>query len=114
MPVPELDYRFQDCTMWPRTGDDRYANPVVGEAQTLKVRWEDKQLEMIDPKGQPIKIDALLHTVDIIPVGSILLLSGSSSYMEAVAFDNIPDIKGRHYRKTVGLKRYTDRLPEFS
>jgi hypothetical protein len=112
MPAPESDYRFQTCQMWARTGDDEYGNPIVAPAVQLTVRWENKQLEMIDPKGQPIRIDALVITVDSIPVGSILLLSGSSDYMEAVAYDDIPDVKGRVFRKTVGLKRYTDTLPE--
>jgi hypothetical protein len=112
MPTPETDYRFQTCNMWPRVGDDSYGNPLLGEPQTIKVRWENKQIEMIDPKGQPIRLDALVITVDTIPMGSILLLSGSTDYMEAVAYDNIPDVKGRVFRKTVGLKRYQDALPE--
>lgn len=112
MPAPELDYRFQTCSMWARIGDDEYGNPLLSAPTTLKVRWENKQIEMIDPKGQPVRIDALIQAIVVIPVGSILLLSGSTDYMEAVAFDDIPDVKARAFRKTVGLKRYTDRLPE--
>lgn len=121
MPAPETDYRFQKAQLWQRIGDDEYANPLVSEREELTVRWENKQLEMMNPLGQPIKIDALVITIHTIPVGSIMWLGKAvdlpidlddiTNLMEVVAYDDIPDVKSRAFRKTVGLKRYTDKLP---
>lgn len=122
MPAPELDYRFQRAQLWERIGDDEHANPIISTRVELKVRWENKQIEMLTPSGQPIKIDALVIVVRDIKVGSIMWegceddlpddLSTITKLMEVVAFDNIPDVKGRIQRRTVGLKRYNDKIPE--
>lgn len=122
MPAPELDYRFQRAQLWERIGDDEHSNPIISARVELKVRWENKQLEMLNPSGQPIKIDALVIVIRMIAVGSIMWngceddlpddLTTITNLMEVVAFDNIPDVKGRVFRKTVGLKRYNDKLPE--
>lgn len=121
MPFPEQDYRFQKAQIWQRKGDDPYGNPIIGDRQELTVRWEDKQLEMIDPQGQPIRIDALVIHVCSIEVGSIMWRGCQADLpddevptvglMEVVALDDIPDVKGRAFRKTAGLKRYNDKLP---
>lgn len=122
MPHPETDYRFQKAQMWEYVGDDEYVNPVVSARVELTVRWEYKQIEMLDPKGQPIKLDALVISPEEIPVKSIMWLGKESELpddlstitelMQVVAYDKIPDVKGRVFRKTYGLKRYTDQLPE--
>ena len=71
MPAPEQDYRFQKAQLWQRKGDDAYGNPIIGERQELTVRWEDKQLEMIDPQGQPIRVDALVVHVCDFPFSAV-------------------------------------------
>lgn len=121
MPHPEQDYRFQKAQMWEKVGDDGYGNPIISVRVELCVRWENKQIEMIDPDGQPIRVDALVQYIEDIEVGSIMWLgceddlpdSGipTTKLMEVVAFDDIPDVKGRVFRKTFGLKRYNQLLP---
>lgn len=120
MPAPERDYRFQYAMLWRYIGADEYGNPVVGEGAQIKVRWENKQLEMIDPKGQPIKLDALVQSIEEIPVNSMMwlgceddlpALTDITNLMQVAAYDDIPDVKGRAHRLTYGLKRYNDKFP---
>lgn len=122
MPYPEQDYRFQKAQLWTRRGDDEYGVPLIAARQELTVRWENKQRQMISPSGQPIAVDATVIVVCDVAMGSIMWEGcvadlpddgiPTSGLMEVVAFDNVPDVKGRVFRKTVGLKRYTDKLPE--
>jgi hypothetical protein len=121
MPAPELDYRFQKAQLWQRTGNDEYGNPLLSGREEVKVRWERKELQMIGPDGQPIKIDVLVIAVIEIPNGSIMWegkqgdlpndITTITNLMEVVAYDKIPDVKGRIVRRTYGLKRYNDKLP---
>lgn len=121
MPAPELDYRFQKAQLWMRTGTDEYSNPLLSGRQELVVRWENKQIEMIGPNAQPIKLDALVQAVITIEVGSIMWegreenlpenVEDYTNLMEVVAYDYIPDVKGRVVRRTYGLKRYNQTLP---
>lgn len=121
MPAPELDYRFQFAQLWERSGDDGYANPIIGARQQICVRWENRKAEMLSPTGQSIQVDAMVVVICDIPVGSIMWLGDTASLvgsgipdeglMIVVAFDNTPDVKGRVQRRVAGLKRYNDVLP---
>lgn len=124
MPAPETDYRFQCCVFWERIGDDAYGHPLLSSPIELRVRWENVQVEFLTPDGQPIKVDALVIVTRDIPVGSILWLGRLSdledqqtnitNLMLCIGMDNIPDIKGRVFRRTARMKRYTDNLPTVS
>jgi hypothetical protein len=121
MPAPESDYRFQTAQLWERVGTDEYGEPKVSERESLQVRWENKQRQMIGPNGQPVAVDATVIVTCDIANGSIMWLGcvddlpddeiPLSNLMEVVAFDNTPDVKGRVFRKVVGLKRFNNRLP---
>lgn len=122
MPYPEQDYRFQKAQLWRRRGDDAYGVPLVSAREELTVRWENKQRQMLNPNGQPIAVDATVIVLCDVAMGSIMWEGcdddlpedgvPTSGLMEVVAYDRTPDVKGRITRRRLGLKRYTDKLPE--
>lgn len=121
MPAMELINRHQRAQLWRKVGVDEYNNTRVSAREELVVRWENKRIQTLDPKGQPIDIDAIVHSTCTIEDGSIMWegcaddlpedTSNIDNLMEVVAFNHTPDIKGRVIRKTYALKRYTNRLP---
>lgn len=121
MPYPEQDYRFQRAVLWRYIGDDEYGNPVVQEGIDITVRWEDKQIQIIGPNGQPMSLDATVESIKEIPINSILWKGSTSSistideitgFMQVVTQDKTPDVKARVFRLTYGLKRYNEEFPE--
>lgn len=123
MPTPELDSRHQCAQLWRCVGVDEYSEPLVSAREELKVRWENKSIQMVDPKGTPIRVDAIVHSTCDIEENSIMWLGVASDLPEdeqntdipglmQVAIKNYtPDIKGRIVRRTYGLIRFKDRLP---
>ena len=124
MPAPELDSRHQCAQLWRAVGVDDYSNVKVSEREELKVRWENKSIEVVDPRGIPIKVDAVVHSICEIETDSIMWLGKADDLpedeintdipglMQVVVYNYTPDIKGRVVRRTYGLVRYKDRLPE--
>lgn len=121
MPTPETDDRFQKAQLWVIIGVDNYTNPLLRERIEITVRWEDKTVEILDPKGVPIRIDAFMHSTKEIPTGSILWkgcledlptpATNITNLMQVAFTKTIPDVKNRAVRKTYLLKRFSDRLP---
>lgn len=121
MPAPETDYRFQKAQLWRRVSSDRHGNPTISAREELTVRWEDKEIQVIGPNGQPINLSAMVVVLCDVEQGSIMwkgcedqLPEGgvpTRNLMEVVTIDNIPDVKARNYRKVLGLRRYNNRLP---
>ncbi len=122
MPAPELDSRHQKAQYWKYHSVDNYNRPRVYERCEIMVRWENKQLEIVGPNAEPIKLDGFVHSVIEIPIGSILWKGCAAdipedteditNLMEVVAQDHTPDIKGRVARRWYGLRRFTSKLPE--
>lgn len=121
MPAPELDSRYQCAQLWRAVGVDEYSNVKVSPREELKVRWENKSIEITDPRGIPIRVDAYIHSICEIATDSIMWLGKFSDMpletedipglMQVVVYNYTPDIKGRVVRRTYGLIRFKDRLP---
>lgn len=122
MPDIETIQRFQDAVYWAKSDDDRYGSPKVVAAIALRVRWEQKQAEMLSPQGETISVDAQVVADRALVMGSIMWLgrlvslgtppTPTSDIFQAVAYDDVPDVDNLYIRRTYGLKRYTDALPE--
>lgn len=124
MPAPEVTSRYQKVVLWAKTGVDRYTNTLRGDPVQLTVRWRYTNRDAMDPQGNKIQINATVDTEQDIPMNSLLWLgtlpewnsSGSAAtdtgLMEVVSFDNTPDVKNRVVKRTFGLKRYKNTLPE--
>lgn len=123
MPKPETSFRRQWAVLWPAGGYDEFGQPTVGEPQEIQVRWVNRQSRALSPEGNTITLDASVVTVEDIPVGSIMWegtlddwygigsAGQDSGLMEVVSADYTPDLKGRVWRKNLGLKFYKDTLP---
>jgi len=123
MPPIERVNRHDDAILWDVTGVDAYGEPLRDDPVELKVRWENNRSEMLDANGQSITVDATAVVAQDVTVGALMwqgLLddwygtgsSGSDNGLcQVVAFSKIPDLKGRNYRRTVGLMRFRGTLP---
>lgn len=122
MPHQELAYRKQKAVLWPLEGTDGYGQPVVSDAAVeLDVRWVAKRSEVLDPQGRTIAVDATAVVDREIAVGSSMWLGELAAFdpddedndvMEVKAYNETPDIKNRVARRTVGLLRRGESLPE--
>ena len=123
MPQPETSGRLQKAVLWERDGVDDYGQPTVGEGEELDVRWEFKEEDVLDPRGNPIRVDANAVVSQRIPVGSNMWLGSLNDWpgtgtpepddelMVVVAYQEVPDVRNRVSRRKVYLKRHRDALP---
>lgn len=128
MPRIETSNRYNTVVLCEKSGTDEYNNSTRLAPVEIQVRWEENQGEMLLPDGSTIAVDAYAAVNQNIPNGSILWLgtladwvgtgSGSSDpqvdLMEVVGQRKVPDVKGRVYRRTLGLKRYKSSIPELA
>jgi hypothetical protein len=125
-PIESID-RHQYAVLWPAEAVNEMGEVTVGDPVQIKVRWEDKQTQALNNEGNVVKLDALVVVNQDITKGSKMLLgkltdlpSGVGTgpdvndipgLMEVQIFTSVPDIKGRHKRRVVGLRRFRDELP---
>ncbi len=114
----ESTSRHQKAVLWAANGVDDYGEPKVDAAVEITVRWEEGLQEAVDPNGNTIAVDAVVVVDQAIVVGSIMWLGEKEDLAtppvdlkQVVSFNKIPDIKGRNFRRTVGLIRYSNELP---
>lgn len=123
MPQMEVSYLPQDAVLWPATGVDDDGEVTVGAPVEIRCRWVYKRMETLDRKGSTIALDALVVVDREVADNSLLWLgkledwygTGSAGVgvglHQMVTYSGTPDLKGRVQRRTLGLKRYKDRLP---
>lgn len=124
MPAFETMDLEQVAVLWGKSGTDDYGQPTTATAIEIPVRWLTKRDEVVDAQGNTIALDATVVVERQIAVGSLMAL-GNLSYwvgtgsagdesevMEVVTYEETPDLKGREIRRSVGLKRFRDALPE--
>lgn len=124
MPPPETAFRRQHALVWPAVSFDSYGQyRVASEPTQLLVRFVGKPREMLDPQGNTIAVDATAVVAEDVPIGSIFWpgrledLPGTAQVPEDGLFQVIaapvtPDLKVRAQRRTLGLMRYQDTMPE--
>ncbi len=118
MPAPETISRHQKAVLWTASGFDDYGEPKVDAAIEITVRWEERLQEAVDPNGNTIALDAMVVVNQDVVVGSIMWLGKKDDLAtppvdlkRVMTFNKIPDVKGRISRRTVGLIRYSNKLP---
>jgi hypothetical protein len=126
MPPIESSKRKQDAVYWPIAGVNEHGESYVGDPVALKVRWEYRNEQVVDPKGNVIGVQAVVVVDRVIAPESKMWLGKLSDLsddqldetndeinqlMEVVYYNEVPDLKGRRKRRIVGLTRYMDALP---
>lgn len=119
MPIETADLH-QKAVLCSRVGRDRYGNPLLDDPVEIDTRWEKTHKESIDPNGQPVLISEQVVVDREIAIGSILWLGELSSFgtpytnlREVVEYRETPDIKGVYYRRVVGLRNWSNHLPDY-
>ena len=121
MPYQETTSRHQKAVLWAASGFDDNADVKVLDRVEISVRWEEKDIETLDPAGNTIAAEAMVVVNQDIAVGSIMWLGELEDVADppvnlwtVIKFNKIPDIKGRAYRRTVMLMRHSNELPELA
>lgn len=121
MPSLEVKDCKQRAVLWAFSGygDDgqhRFTTPVE-----IRVRWTDKQSQVVDKDGNNVALDATVVVLQDVAIGSLMWKGkltdwysvGSSppgtGLMIVKITDGATDIKNRATRRTVGLQRYKDK-----
>lgn len=118
MPPPEEAYLLQKAVLWKAIGTDDYGQVLVDDPVEIDVRWITNRREAIDPKGNTVVLDATAVVNCVIPVGSQMALGRISRWpgtdrnvddnelMQVMTYREVPDLKNRTFRRTVGLMRF--------
>lgn len=121
--MPPLEHMgmVNNAVLWTVLRHDRDGFPLVTTPVEVCCRWEEKNIEMVDPDGNRILVDVILAVPQQIAVNSLmwegkecdLPESGipTTDLYEVVARDRGDSLTGRVRRWEFGLKRYKDRLP---
>lgn len=147
MPPFTQKYCTQDAVLWRAKGKDRFNELIIDSPESIKVRWEQSDREILDDKGNKIRLDGQVVVKERIPINSLLYLGTASEFvtdplgmtqggvlglsqggvlyievsgsglegveiLQVVIYTEIPDVKGRRIRRTAGLIRYKETLPE--
>lgn len=119
MPHIETDKRKQKAVYYAAGTEytDTGVLKVVAGAE-LSVRWEERQSEALDGEGQAIRLDATVVVSQDIAIGSLMWLGALKTLpttvtdlFKVITFNSTPNIKNTRTRRTVGLQRYSDKLP---
>jgi len=112
----ETSALLQYAVLWELSSHyDSNGLPVVSSPTEIRVRWEKGLVESIDNQAAPIAIPVTVFVDRVIAVDSTLRLGRledvplvPDKLFRVVEFKEIPDIKGRHFQRTVTLMRKTN------
>lgn len=121
----ESDFRKQKAVLWSVSSTPTdYGRYKLNAAVQLDVRWEERKHETTNPQGTTILADAMLSVGQAVTVGSIMWkgrkselpdpVTGVTDLYEVVSYNEIPDLKGRGYERTVSLQKWSNELPELA
>ncbi len=112
MPAIETDCRTQFVVLEAATGVDDYGENTRAAPVEIKVRWELGKTEAVDSLGNTIGIDVIAVVDRVIAIGSTLWLGRIADYpatplgaQEVIDYKEIPDTKGREFRRVVLLRK---------
>ena len=107
--------RRQNAVYWPYASTNEFGIKVVGSPIPIKCRWESRNEEFLDPKGEVQMSNAVVYVDRDTPVGGILMLGTVADITDAVnikensgaweirRFDNLPNLKAKQFLKTAYL-----------
>lgn len=114
----------QYAIVWARTGQDRYGEPTRDGGTEIRARWEWKKSSGMDAQANKVLLDAQVVVDRDIPLYSIMFEGRLTDFIgtgsgdpgqdlvEVLTIDIVPDINGREYRRTLGVKKFRGTLPE--
>lgn len=115
MPAHETAWRTQTAVLWEPSGTDGYGQATFASPVEVDVRWKYANTEMVGADGKPVAIDATVVVAQEVPVNSRMWLGSLSEWlgtgsgdsaeplMRVLTYRYTPDIKGRNFRRTLGL-----------
>jgi len=110
--------RKQKATLWAVAGRDREGRPTVSAGVEILVRWEKATEEIISDEALSLVASDVLMTDQEIAEGSIIWKGAladvpdpPTDLREVISNEEIPDVKGRSYQRTVVLGKYANALP---
>lgn len=101
--------RKQDAVFWPSEGVDSFGNPTYGDAQDIKVRWEDVHEEFINEEGARTISNAIvfvgieMEPGDLLRKGTVAELEPGIPANEQTGafsiekFESIPDLRAKKF-----------------
>jgi hypothetical protein len=115
MPPVESQGRFEQAVYWAAVGFDRYGMPTYDSPVELTVRWNDKQDETLDAKGNTILTDVeVIVSQNLVP-GSLMRLGlldetpdPPDQLKQVVGFNSTKDVRGRETFRSAKLARASD------
>ncbi len=118
MPPLETSSRRQQAVLWTANGTDNYGELKVDASIQIEVRWETGQKEALDPQGNTVALDSTVIVDRVIPIGSIMWLGEKKDLADppvglrqVIDYSEVPDVKGREFRRVVSLMKHSDELP---
>ena len=122
MPSMEVSDLHQYAVLW--ADSDTFGNfgrRELSAGVEIKIRWQQKQGEVFDSKGNIVAYDSLAVVDRNIPVGSILWLgkladipNPVTNLRKVIAYSETPDVKNRIARRTIKMSRSSDELPDLA
>lgn len=118
MPVENASLTSK-AVLWEAAGHDRHGKVQVSAAVEIDCRWEEGRRASVDVQGTPIAVDVTMFVDQEVAAESIVwhgelvdLPSPPTGLYQVVLVNYTPDIKGIETQRDVGLKKYSDSLPE--
>jgi hypothetical protein len=103
----------QKAVLWAATGRyDVKGEPLLAAPIEIPVRWEETNRVINGPDDEPITLSAMVDVDRVIALNSQMRLGALDNLptpldtlMSVVTADHTPDIKGRHFQRSVSLTR---------
>lgn len=121
MPSLEVKDCKQRAVLWAFSGYGDDGQHRFDTPEEIRVRWTDKQSQVVDKDGNNVALDATVVVLQLVAIGSLMWLGTLSDWyatgsagigtglMIVKTTDFSTDIKNRATRRTVGLQRYKDK-----
>lgn len=86
--------RFTDDNIlyWEKDGDDPFGKPLFKAPVPLKVRWEDKIVEVVTFDGRTVLAKAYILSADELKVGSIIWKGTIASWGASAYYPLMPTV----------------------
>ncbi len=117
MPAIETSGLHQKAVLWVESGFDNDGNVKVVAAVEIDVRWIEGKGDIRNAQSGSIDFDATAVIDREIAVGSIMWKGELDDYVatvvkyQVVDYREVPDIKGRKFRRVVKLMKFGTELP---
>ena len=117
MPDQEKSHLNQKAVLWVANGFSEDGKVKVNAAVEVNVRWEEISGEA-GGQGNTITFDSRAAVDreaavnDIMWLGNLRDVAASPTNLrKVVSYSKIPDVKGRSFRRTVLLNKFSNELP---